>query len=97
MKEINDGSVQELLQKLFKAESVVKERERRVPENTSWRNRRYQGRISEHGQDTLPEGNKSSETSKQTDRTEGRNNSKPEIGLQSVKCFKCSKLGHVAT
>ena len=47
-------------------------------------------------QDTLPEGNKSSKTNKQTGRIERRTNSKSEMGLQSVKCFKCSKLGHVA-
>ena len=76
--------MQKLLQKLLKAESVVEERERRVPENSSRCNRRDQGRISEHNQDTLPEGNKSSETSKQTGRIERRTNSKPEIGLQSV-------------
>ena len=39
-------------------------------------------------------GNRSSETGKQTGRIEKRTN--PEISLQSIKCFKCSKLGHVA-
>ena len=40
VKEITDGSVQELLQKLLKAESVVEEHERRVTENSLWHNRR---------------------------------------------------------
>ena len=48
MKEITDRSVQELLQKLLKAESIVEERDRRVTENSLWHNRRDQGRISEH-------------------------------------------------
>ena len=56
VKEITDGSVQELLQKLLKAESVVEERDRRVPGNSSRCNRRDQGRISEHSQDSSPEG-----------------------------------------
>ena len=47
VKEITDGSVQELLQKLLKAESVV-EKQRRLPESSLWHNRRDHGRISEH-------------------------------------------------
>ena len=101
MKEITDGSVQELLQKLLKAESVVEERERRVPGNSSQRNRRDQGRISEHSQDTLPEENKSSETSKQIGMIERRNRinkqgEETELDMSTVKCYKCLQMGHIA-
>ena len=93
--------MQQLLQKLLKAESVVEERERRVPENSSQRNRRDQGRISEHSQDTLPEGsNKSSEISKQTGRIERRDRinkkgEKTELDMSTVKCYKCLQIGHM--
>ena len=102
VKEITDGSVQELLQKLLKAESVVEEQERRIPGNTSRHNRRDQGRTSEHSQDTLPEGNnKSSETSKQTGRIERRDRinkqgEKTELDMSTVKCYKCLQMGHIA-
>lgn len=93
VKEITDGSLQELLQKLLKAESVVEERERRVSDG---RQRRDRGRTIEHSQDRTTEGNRSSATGRHTARTERRPNSNPEFGLQSVKCYKCSKIGHVA-
>ena len=93
LKEITDGSVQKLLQRLLKAESVVEEQERRTSEGNPRHTRRD---VNKNTQDHYTEGNKSSETRRRTARTESRPNSKPEMGLQSVKCFKCSKLGHVA-
>ena len=96
VKEITDGSVQELLQQLLKAESVVGERERRALEGTPRHTRRDHGRANENNQDQHTERIRSGEPGKRTVRTDGKLNSKPEMGLQSVKCFKCSNLGHIA-
>ena len=72
-----------------------------MPGNSSQRNRRDQGRISEHSQDTLPEGTKSSEISKQTGRIERRDRinkqqEKTELDMSTVKCYKCLQMGHIA-
>jgi len=48
VKEITDGSLQELLQKILKAESVVEERERRAPYGNLARCKRDRGVPSEH-------------------------------------------------
>ena len=96
VKEITDESVQELLQRLLKAESVVEERERRATEGTPRRARRDTVRITENHQDQHTMGSRSSEPGKCTGKNDVKLRSKAEMGLQSVKCFKCSKLGHVA-
>ena len=96
VKEITDGSVQELLQRLLKAESIVEERERRAAEGTPRRIRRDPGRITENNQDQHTTGSRSSEPGKCTSKSDVKSRSKAEMGLQSVKCFKCAKLGHVA-
>ena len=96
VKEITDGSVQELLQRLLKAESIVEERERRAAEGTPRRIRRDPGRITENSQDQHTTGSRFSEPGKCTSKSDVKSRSKAEMGLQSVKCFKCAKLGHVA-
>ena len=96
VKEITDGSVQELLQKLLKAESVIEEQERRAAGGSSSHSRKDQGRINEHRQDPVAEANRSSETTRKAVNAQKRPDSRAEFGMQSVKCFKCSKSGHVA-
>ena len=88
--------MQELLQKLLKAESVVEEQERRAAESSSSRSRKDEGRINEHRQDPVAEVNRSGETTRKTVNAQKRPDSRAEFGMQSVKCFKCSKPGHVA-
>ena len=95
MKEKTDGSVQELLQRLVKAESIVEERERRAAEGTPRRTRRDTVAITENNQYQHTTGSRSSEPGKCTGNNDVKPRSKVEMGLQSVKCFKCSKLGHV--
>ena len=63
-----DGSVQELLQRLLKAESIVEERERRAAEGTPRRIRRDPGRITENNQDQHTTGSRSSELGKCTSK-----------------------------
>ena len=75
--------------------TIVKGRIRAF-EGTPRHTRRDHGRANENNQDQHTEGIRSGEPGKRTVRTDGKLNSKPEMGLQSVKCFKCSKLGHIA-
>ena len=58
--------------------------------------RRDTVRITENNQDQHTTGSRSSEPSKCIGKDNVKPRSKAEMGLQSVKCFKCSKLGHVA-
>ena len=85
--------MQELLQKLLKAESVVEEREREehlimkvIPEETMVESTRTPRTITRREIDPVKSVNA------QLELRVGST----EMGLQSVKCFKCSKLGHVA-
>ena len=87
VKEITDGSVQELLQRLLRAESVVEERERRTLEGSRG-NRREQGRASEPSRDNLTERSKPFEARGCPGRTENQSSSKAEFNLQTVKCFR---------
>lgn len=86
VKEITDGSVQELLQKLLRAESVVEEQERRKSEGFCC-NRRDQGRANEPSHDNQAEGDESSETSRHPARAEKKPSSKSELNLQVFQVF----------
>ena len=93
LKEIPDGSVQELLQRLLKAESVVEERERRASEGDPRHTRRDHGRVNENTQDYHTEGNRSSEPSKHTVRTnqfKARDGSSISGVFQMFKARTCS-------
>ena len=85
VREITDGSVQELLQKLLHAEYVVEERERWTQEP---RRKRFPGSAT---QETIQP--KSSTVNKPAP---SKSSSKPELDLQTVKCYRCSEVGHLA-
>ena len=90
VKEITDGSVQELLQKLLKAETVLAERKRRRQAQTTPR-RRFTNAVGERdaGKDTSgkEEGNRGTRSSTTTGPA--------EASLQHVKCYNCHRKGHV--
>ena len=87
--EITDGSVQELLHKLLKAEAVLQERSRRSTQQTSKRYLVGTGvkpqRYSNPDVELVP-------LKKQQQAT----NSSSEMSLQRVKCFNCHQKGHLA-
>ena len=85
VREITDGSVQELLQKLLRAESVVEERERRTQEP---RRKRFPGSTTQE--------NNQQKSSTVNKPTPSKSSFKPELDLQTVKCYRCSEVGHLA-
>ena len=101
VREITDGSVQELLQKLLKAESVIAERKRRS--NTRLHSREHQGgrsRVNERSLNSrITEG---SQGTTNTGRETSGTNRPPSSGFRGeasrlhVKCFNCHKKGHLA-
>ena len=100
LKEIPDGSVQELLQKLLHAETTIQERERRKkrvnqnrsPRTTTHRDNTLAGTLNKTPQrvdsnSATPERN----PSQRDTRGQGA-----EMSLRGVKCFNCRKKGHLA-
>ena len=92
VKEITDGSVQELLQKLLRAESVLAERKRRS------RSSDVSGKALPHKQETKDSDVNTAVDKENTRRTQ---NSTPTQGtaeatLRYTKCFNCSQRGHLA-
>ena len=100
VKEITDGSVQELLMKLLRAESVVAERKRRSQEMTekSSGGRHYVpnrrggdvNKKSEEGK------NPNFKDSNQRRSGTGKATLPGEASMQHIKCFKCKLKGHMA-
>ena len=83
VREITDGSVQELLQKLLCAESTVEEREWWALEP---RRKKDHGSLENVQQKPIP-----------TSKTASSNgSSKAELDLQAVKYYRCSEVGHLA-
>jgi len=91
VKELTDGSVQELLHKLLKAESVVEEWERRSSE-VSRLGQRDQQKVSEASCDSTPR----ESCSRAQEVSCGKPSARAELTMQSLRCFKCSKMGHLA-
>lgn len=90
VREITDGSVQELLQKLLRAETVLAERRRRKQSQTNARRdftkpteERNTGK-DPNAKGELPRGTRSSLTT-----------GSAEASLQHVRCFNCQKKGHI--
>ena len=92
VKEITDGSVQELLQKLLRAKSVIAERKCRS------RSSDVSGKALPHKQETK---DSDANTAVDKENTRRTRNSTPTQGtaeatLRYTKCFNCSQRGHLA-
>ena len=90
--EVKDWSLQELLQRLLRADSRVEERECRTSQATP-RRRQLQADFSDSNQFTTA----STTRVRSTDKGNNRQSSTGELGLKSVKCFGCRKKGHVVS
>ena len=99
LKEIPDGSVQELLQRLLHAEATLKERERRSKESRQEPSQRHtttanRSPHSGHGRDS-----NTGRTERNVSNTNSANANPQQQGemlMKAVKCFNCHKRGHVA-
>ena len=88
---MTEGSLQELFQKLLKAEEVVKERERRSSHRGST-TRKFRSR---YNQRTPAQGNTYTLGQQNTQREEKRAQMQQD-SLKNIKCFRCGRKGHVA-
>ena len=91
VKEIS-GSVQELLQKLLRAESVLAERKRRTsqPRSANRENQNLRHRTGEREQAAGTTEKVGAGTNRRTPTT-----FRGESSLQNTKCFNCHKKGHL--
>ena len=99
VKEITDGSVQELLMKLLRAESVVAERKRRSRETAEKSGgRRYTPNRRGGDANDKPEEERgqNSKDSNQRKSTTRKSTLPGEASMQHVKCFRCKGKGHMA-
>ena len=94
IKEIPDGSVQELLQRLLRAESVLAERKRRS-QSSNVSTSKTPGNSQDRG---------NSQMSRPSPRDPGRTGKKSigspqtaaEMSSKEIRCFNCRKKGHIA-
>ena len=100
VKEITDGSVQELLMKLLRAESVMAERKRHSQEMTEKSSGGRHYVPNRRGGDVnkkLEEGkNPNFKDSNQRRSGTGKATLPGEASMQHIKCFKCKLKGHMA-
>ena len=90
VKEITDGSVQELLQKLLRAESVLAERRRRSQTNE------VPGRMSHKRENKDQDRGVAVRESTTRAQSNAWAQGTAEATLKHTKCFNCSKKGHLA-
>ena len=91
--QLTEGSLQELFQKLLKAEEIVKERERRNSVSKSSASREFKPKSYYR----TPAQNTSSVPSQQNPQREDNYKTRlHQEPIKNVKCFKCGKKGHVA-
>ena len=100
VKEITDGSVQELLMKLLRAESVVAERKRRSRETTEKTSgvrqyvpNRRSGDASNKSEESRGSNAKDPNQKKSTS---GKSTQQGEASMQQIKCYRCKAKGHIA-
>ena len=93
--EIKDWSLQELLQRLLRAESRVEERDRRTSQATP-RRQRPQADHSNGDTTTTSTGRARANPNKDTSRQPSTGGN-AELGMKSVKCFGCHRRGHVVS
>ena len=102
LKEIPDGSVQELLQRLLRAEATLKEREchsegirlglsQRHTFNSNRSPNSGPGRGSNNDNAAEKSGNNTSSSN-----TNSHDQQQREMSLKTVKCYNCHKKGHLA-
>ena len=91
VREIPDGSVQELLQRLLRAEEVVAERKRRSQSSGATTRTRTRGAVSPVRE--LP---RDDEGVTRKARGSSQVYGLMEATLKNVKCFKCHRKGHTA-
>ena len=91
VREIPDGSVQELLQRLLRAEQVVAERKRRSQSSGATTKIRTRSAVS-----PAREPSRDDEGVTRKARSSWQVYGPPEATLKNVKCFKCHRKGHIA-
>ena len=102
VKEITDGSVQELLLKLLRAESAVAERKRRSQETIEkppgGRHYTSTKRSSDITSGKKPDEGKGTNSKDSTHRKSGtvKTTLQSEASMQHIKCYKCKLKGHMA-
>ena len=90
VKEITDGSVQELLQRLLRAEAVLAERRRRSQSTSA--TVKSPTSSQERTQNQAGGG----VTKRDVNRIPVKNKSTAEMVAKELKCYKCEKTGHIA-
>jgi len=104
VKEITDGSVQELLMKLLRAESAVVERKWRREETTDrlpsvklyGKKSSDAGKKPEEGKTINPKDVNQHRDSTQKKSNTGRNTFQGEASMQHVECYRCKGKEHMA-
>ena len=87
--QLTEGSLQELFQKLLKAEEIVRERERRSSSLRGSATREFRNKASYR----VPAQNTNYTSGQQ--KEDGKTRFQKE-SLKNIKCFRCGKKGHVA-
>ena len=93
--EINDWSLQELLQRLLRAESRVEEHERRANQPVLRRRRAQADDGDNQATRTLIARTPANTDKEMSRQASARGNG--ELELKNVKCFGCHKKGHVVS
>ena len=101
--EYKDWSLQELLQRLLRAEARIEERERRSKGNDWSKMRRSGGYKGVSKKDTIekpvdkpPTSSRTTTGNSQREQPGTRGQDSGEMSLKNMKCFKCNKKGHLA-
>ena len=101
--EYKDWSLQELLQRLLRAEARIEERERRSKANDWNKTRRSGGYRGAMKKDVIDKpvdkpltSSRTTAGNSQRDQAGTKGQDSSEMSLKNFKCFKCNKKGHLA-